>query len=142
MKWRKKLVITFLVVLVGIQFVPVSRSNPPVTGEVDAPKEVLAVLKRACYDCHSNETKWPWYGYVAPISLLMQYDIAEGREHLNFSQWDKLSPTKRAKKIGEVWDEVGDGEMPLWYYLPTHPEAKLSDADKNLLKTWSQNSGS
>ncbi len=136
MSWSKKIALVLLVAFLALQLVPVDRANPLVTGEVDAPPEVLAILERACYDCHSNRVRWPWYGYVAPISLFMQHDVEEGREHVNFSEWDKLSPVKRAKAIEEVWEEVEEGEMPLWFYLPMHPEAKLTATDLAALKTW------
>jgi hypothetical protein len=70
------------------QLVPLDRSNPPVSAEVPATPEVRAILKRSCYDCHSNETRWPWYAYAAPMSWLLVYDVHEAREHMNFSTWD------------------------------------------------------
>lgn len=123
---------------VGIQFVPVDRSNPPVEQEVPASAEVRAILRRACYDCHSNETVWPWYSRVAPVSWLVAYDVSEGRRELNFSMWNRLKPEKQTKMLGEAWEEVEKGEMPLWFYLPTHPEARLSNADRAALRAWTQ----
>jgi hypothetical protein len=122
--------------LLGIQAVPVERTNPPVETEVPAPQEVLSVLRRACYDCHSNETTWPWYTRVAPISWLVAHDVEEGREHLNFSTWNRLDAEHRAEAREEVWEEVEEGEMPLWFYIPLHPEARLSEADKVALRAW------
>jgi hypothetical protein len=118
------------------------RTNPPVESAMPAPPEVQAILDRACMDCHSHQTRWPWYAYVAPVSWLVSYDTQEAREHLNFSKWGAYSARKQAKKIGEMWEEVEDGEMPLLPYLLLHSEAKLSDADKSTLRAWSQaNSG-
>ena len=101
-------------------------TNPAVAAEPawDTP-ETRALAKRACFDCHSNETVWPWYAHVAPVSWLVQHDVDEGREHLNFSEWDREQ--EEAEEAAEV---VEDGEMPLWVYLPTHPDARLSDAEK------------
>lgn len=126
------------VVFVVIQFVPVEgRTNPPVQSDIGAPPEVDAILRRSCYDCHSHETRWPWYNRVAPASWLIAHDVKEAREHLNFSAWDRYSSEEKAHLIEEMWEEVEEGEMPLWFYVPLHPEAKLSDEDKATLEAWS-----
>jgi hypothetical protein len=117
--------------LVLIQLVPYGRNhtNPPVRIEPawDKP-ETRALARRACFDCHSNETRYPWYSNIAPVSWLTERDTLEGRSKLNFSEWDH--PQKDAKEAPE---EVEKGEMPLWFYVPLHPEAKLTDAEKALL---------
>jgi len=128
-------------VIVAIQIVPVDRSNPPVEGVVAAPPEVYSILKRSCFDCHSNETKWPWYSYVAPVSWLVAHDVHEARGHVNFSEWNRLSPEKQADHIDECWEMVAKGKMPLSYYLPMHSDARLSDADKALIYDWAKASG-
>lgn len=122
--------------LIGIQLVPVDLSNPPVEAEIDAPEEVLRILERSCYDCHSNETSWPWYSRIAPVSWLVAHDVREGREHLNFSQWRRLGPEERAKLRDEIREVVEEGEMPLWFYLPLHPEARLRPEDRVILERW------
>ena len=129
--------LVFLFVLVAIQLVPIARDNPLVTGELRgvAPK-VARDLRRSCYDCHSNETRWPWYSRVAPISWLVAYDVHEGRRHLNFSEWAAYTPQQRAKKRAGISDLVQQREMPMWYYLPAHSEAKLSDDDVQEIVTW------
>lgn len=129
---------TLLIAFVAIQFVPVDRSNPLVTMEVPAPPEVLAVLRRSCYDCHSNTVRWPWYSHVAPISWLIAKDVREGRRHLNFSIWDQYSAKKQAHKIEEVHDEVASGAMPLPIYLNMHAEARLTSQDIELLRAWAE----
>lgn len=123
---------------IAIQFVPVEISNPPVTGDIPTSPEVKVILRKSCYDCHSNETVWPWYSYVAPVSWLVAGDVREGRKHLNFSTWDRYDAGKQAHKIHEVWEEVDEGEMPLWFYTPLHPEANLSAEDLATLKAWVQ----
>lgn len=128
--------VTLVGLLVLIQFVPVDRTNPPVEGEVPAPPEVRQVLQRACYDCHSNETNWPWYSRVAPVSWLVVRDVRQGREHLNFSTWNRLSTREQVAALRESWEEVDEGEMPLWFYLPPHPEARLSARDRESLRNW------
>ncbi len=87
----KKALIILIVILVAIQFIPVDKTNPPVTAELDAAMEIISVFKRSCYDCHSNETVWPWYSSIAPVSWLVTADVKEARKHLNFSEWGNLS---------------------------------------------------
>ncbi len=130
---------TLLVVLgiaVLIQLVPVTRSSPPVEGEVETPPGVHAVLKRACYDCHSHETAWPWYSGVAPVSWLVARDVRKGRRELDFSAWDRIAAGKKTKKIAKIWNEVAEGAMPPWYYLLMHREARLSAADRATIRDW------
>jgi hypothetical protein len=126
---------------VAIQLVPVDRSNPPVEQDVAAPPEVEAVLRRACYDCHSNETTWPWYSYVAPVSWLIARDVHKGREELNFSTFNRLSTRQQVEAMHEAWEEVEEGEMPPWFYLPPHPEARLTQADLAVLRAWALAAG-
>lgn len=130
-----------IVVFVGIQLVPVERTNPPVETEVSAPEDVHAVLQRACYDCHSNETQWPWYSRLAPASWLLARDVTKARGELNFSAWNRLGTEEQAEAPHEVWEEVAEGEMPPWFYLPLHPEARLSEQDRAVLRGWSGSAG-
>ena len=125
-----------VLVFVAIQLAPVERSNPPVVADFDGPPEVKTVLKESCYDCHSHEVRWPWYGRVAPASWLVAHDVEEAREHLNFSAWGTYDAKKRAKMIEDVWEEVEDGEMPLGKYLLLHSDARLTDQDRAILKRW------
>jgi hypothetical protein len=133
---KTKILVAFACALLLIQFVPVNRENPPVESEVPAPPQVRQILERSCYDCHSHQTRWPWYGYVAPLSWLVAHDVSEAREHLNFSTWDRYDAKKRRKNLEELWEEVEEGEMPLWYYLPLHPEARLGEAELAQLRSW------
>jgi len=130
------LLILAAIVLVAGQAIRPDRTNPPVTGDIDAPPEIAGPLKVACYNCHSNETVWPWYSQVAPASWLLASDVNEGREELNFSEWNLLPAGKQAKKFKKAAEEIEEGEMPPWYYLPAHPEARLPDADKAALVAW------
>jgi hypothetical protein len=121
-----------------MQFVPIDRTNPPAGVRQTAPPQVQAILERSCYDCHSNQTVWPWYSHVAPASWLIARDVHEGREHLNFTAWNRMNP----EHLGHVWDEMREqitsGDMPLNYYLPLHPKARLSDEDKALIVAWTR----
>jgi hypothetical protein len=125
-------------ILVGIQVVPVDRRNPAVESEVPASPEVRTILHRACYDCHSNETVWPWYSRIAPLSWLIAHDVHEGRDNLNLSTWNRLGAEQRVKARQKAWKEVVDGEMPPWRYVSAHPQAGLSSQDKTLLHEWLQ----
>lgn len=131
-----------VVVLGGMQLVPAERENPPVSKAFTAPAEVMSILQKACYDCHSNETKWPWYSYVAPMSWLVSDHVREGREEMNFSQWDQASAEMRAEVAEEVYEEVAEGEMAPWYYRLSHANARLTDAERETLQSWAGVSGS
>ncbi|GMU59903.1 MAG: hypothetical protein AMXMBFR34_16660 [Myxococcaceae bacterium] len=136
MKLRTKIALGVAFVLVALQVVPVARANPPVTGEIQAPDEVKGVLKRACWDCHSNETVWPWYARVAPVSFVVAHHVKDGRRHLNFSEWAGYSAERKAKKLEECGKEVSEGKMPMTSYVLLHPEAQLTDAEKKSLAAW------
>jgi len=134
----KRIVIAAVGLLIAIQFVPVDRTNPAVTGDIAAPPEVEQVLKISCYDCHSHETRWPAYSFVAPVSWLIAHDVEEGREHLNFSQWQTLNASAQQHMKVEIWEEVEQGEMPLGIYVFVHSNAKLNPDQKQILQAWSQ----
>jgi len=137
-KLLRVLGLLLLAAFVGIQFKPVERSNPPVEQDVGAPPEVAAILRRACYDCHSHETVWPWYAHVAPASWLLERDVREGRRHLDFSAWNRYEGRRLARKLDELVEQTSEGEMPPWFYLPLHPSAKLSQADLAVLADWAK----
>lgn len=140
-KWARVFKWGFGVLLIAgaaIQFVPLDKTNPPITSDIPTSPEVKSILRKSCYDCHSNETIWPWYSNVAPVSWLVASDVHEGRRELNFSTWDRYDAGKQAHKIHEIWEEVETDEMPLWFYKPLHPEAELSAEDMATLKAWVQ----
>ena len=122
-----------------IQLVPLPGrgNNPPVVSEPawDSP-QTRALAKRACFDCHSNETVWPWYSYVAPVSWLIYNDVMQGRARMNFTDWNRgYQPS-----IGEIIGELEEGGMPPATYLPLHPQAQLTAAEKQQLITGLTNS--
>jgi mono/diheme cytochrome c family protein len=128
----KKLILTLIIMLAVIQFVPYGKEhiNPKVLAEPkwDSPK-TKELFMRACGDCHSNETKWPEYSTIAPISWIITNHVEEGRRHFNVSMWGKQEENEGKKAV----EEVEEGEMPLKSYLLAHPEAKLSDSEKKEL---------
>jgi len=120
-----------IVVGIAIQFIPYGHdhTNPPVAAEPnwDSPQtRDLAV--RACYDCHSNQTTWPWYSNVAPMSWLIQHDVVEGRSKLNFTDWNAVQPA-----ADNAAGKVQRGEMPQSYYVMLHPSANLTADEKAVL---------
>lgn len=131
-----KLLIGGLAIIAGgfllIQLIPYGRdhTNPPVLSEPNwnSPQS-RELAQRACFDCHSNETVWPWYSNIAPVSWLVQRDVVEGREKLNFSTWAQGG----GEKADEMVEVIAEGEMPLPIYLLTHAEARLTAAEKQAL---------
>jgi cytochrome c551/c552 len=124
------------IALLLAQIIPITRTNPPISADIAAPSDVAVLLRRACYDCHSNETVWPWYSRIAPISWLVAHDVHEGRDDLNFSAWATYGVATRGKKLTKTQEEVADGEMPPWYYVLMHPAARLGTADNDRLRAW------
>lgn len=139
MKKKRSIFLISLLVLVGIQFIPVNYSNPavdPSKNFVDiyhAPSSVKQTLQNACYDCHSNETKYPWYSYVAPVSWMLKNHIDEGREHLNFSEFGNYKPDNIPHILDECTELVKKRDMPLRAYVLMHRNAKLSDEQEKEL---------
>jgi len=137
----RKLKITLWVLLglfLLLQLVPAGRTNPPVSGDLEAAPEVKAAFVRCCYDCHSNQTRWPWYAYVNPVAFLLVRDTDQGRRKLNFSSWSTYSPHKRSTKADEALDEIHDGNMPPSSYLWMHQGARLTPQELQALQRWSE----
>jgi hypothetical protein len=141
---KKKLKRIFATLVVGfalLQFTNPPRTNPPVAPGHDLlaanpPPQIAALLHDACYDCHSCETKWPWYSRVAPVSWLVAGDVTRGRERLNFSDWPRALPERAAKRLERISEEVDDQEMPPAKYTLLHPEARLTAGQREQLIHW------
>jgi hypothetical protein len=133
--------VAVVVIFAGLQFFGPAKTNPPITpqatlhAKVPIPVDVHRTLSRACWNCHSRETQWPWYSYAAPLSWLVVKDVNEAREHLDFTNWD-YSPEEGADLMDEVCTQVKKGKMPLKEYLWLHGDAKLSDADIKRICDW------
>ncbi|WP_187647557.1 heme-binding domain-containing protein [Nitrosophilus labii] len=120
------------------QFIPsYKKVNPPVdkSKEIKVPAKVMEIFKRSCYDCHSNETHWPWYADVAPMKWVVRRDVVQGRKALNFSIWQDYDEEKREKLKKSIYRSVNLA-MPLPQYLWLHPDAKLSQEDKKIVRDW------
>lgn len=145
MKIFSKTVYWFLIVIALIQFIPVDRVNKPVDKKVDfvhvfqTPKNVTAILQKACYDCHSNETVYPDYAYFAPISWSIKNHINEGREHLNFSEWGTFNKDLKKSMLQNAARSMKDYSMPFPAYIAQHPKANLTKAERILLVDYFEN---
>ncbi|MCK9408017.1 MAG: heme-binding domain-containing protein [Bacteriovoracaceae bacterium] len=143
----KYFLIVCAIMLVMMQFIQPNRDNPPVdasmtlTTQLKVPSEVAALLERGCRDCHSNQTVWPFYSYIAPASWLVSYDVMEGRKHFNMSEWGKYKEGKKIQKLSGIFQAVSERSMPLPKYIPLHPEANFTDAERSVLSLWAQQEG-
>jgi len=136
---KKFFKITFIVLVAGfvlIQFKQPDRTNPPEIADSTIPDEVKVILKAKCYDCHSNESEWPWYSYVAPVSWWVADHVHEGRREVNYSKWDTYDEDRKEDKIEETFDEMLDRFMPLKSYLITHPDAEVTEDDVDVIDMW------
>jgi hypothetical protein len=134
---RSKTVIAIIVVVgVGLQFTTPEIKHPPVTGTLSAPEEVTQIYKRACYDCHSNETKIRWYDKIAPASWFVAGDVKEARARFNFSEWDKLSAADQQSILWETVNQLIARKMPLQSYAMLHRGARISASDIEVLKRY------
>lgn len=134
----KKFLIWTVVIFGLMQLIPIDRTNKPVDKKqnfvdvLQPPKEIQSILKNGCYDCHSNEVYYPKYAYIAPISWSIKHHINEGREKANFSEWLSYNQEQKDHIIDDVVESVESKEMPLKGYIPMHPKANLTDAQRKL----------
>ncbi len=143
MKPRTKwLLLILLVLAAGIQFARPARTNPPedfsktIFADTAVWQDAPKTIERACTDCHSSRTRWPWYSNVAPVSWLVADDVAEGREHFDISNWMTYSASRKAAVLEDVTKLVRAHSMPLPIYIPLHPEAKLTDQEREEIGAW------
>jgi hypothetical protein len=140
----RKILLFLLVVLIIIQFIRPARNHSDSQSPNDialhftVPDSVQNILKKSCYDCHSNNTVYPWYSNIQPVAWWLQDHINEGKREINFSEFASYAVKKQSKKINTVAGEVRDGGMPLNSYLWIHTDSKLNDAEKATLANWSE----
>jgi hypothetical protein len=139
-KW---ILAALLIVFTLLQLTNLGRTNPAVTAGHDffsgtnpPPPEIAAMLRNACYDCHSYETRWPWYGHVAPVSWWLNSHVTDARAELNFSEWPHQDPQKAARKLNHIGDSIRDGDMPLPSYTKIHQAARLTIPQRDALSAW------
>jgi hypothetical protein len=141
---KKTLAVLAIVVgaALAMQLIRPERSNPgfderkSFDAAAGADGEVLSLIRSACYDCHSHETRWPWYSHVAPVMWLVAIDVKRGRSELNFSEWGTLSADRRDILLYDIREEISSGDMPPGTYVLLHAEAKLTEADKETVLDW------
>ena len=153
-KWIKRVVLSLLAIFCAMQLIPMNYADPAVdpAKKLQPPPEVEAILRAACYDCHSNETRWPWYAKVAPVSWWIANHVQDGRRKLNLSEWADVTPRPsrlaepgaaaptraqfQRKLLGDMESEMLEGKMPLSSYLPMHPDARLTPAQYKIVADW------
>lgn len=139
-----KIFFALLIVLVFLQFIrptkniSESRSANDIRNYYTVPADVENILKTSCFDCHSNNTVYPWYNNIQPIGLWMQNHVNDGKEEINFSEFSSYSPKRMNRKYKEIIDEVNEEEMPLFSYTLIHGYAKLNQQQKEILVTWAE----
>jgi hypothetical protein len=142
MKTVKKVALGLLVIFIAMQFYRPEKNQAQgdhtaqFLTETNPSKDVKIILQQACYDCHSNNTKYPWYDNIAPISYWLSDHVKDGKKHLNFSDWENYSVKKKNHKLEEVMQMIEDGEMPLNEYTWSHEEANLTKAQRNDIIEW------
>lgn len=142
MKVVKIIAMVLLVVFVGMQFMPTQRNQSEIVPKSDfllvnkAPKNMGSLLQTSCYDCHSNNTDYPWYNTVQPLAWFLEDHVKNGKSELNFSLWDALSDRRKSSKLRSIIKQIKSGKMPLDSYLWVHKDAKFSDEDKTTIIQW------
>lgn len=142
MKIVKIIAIVLLVVFVGIQFIPSSRNQSDSVPETDfmlvndVPENIQNKLQVSCYDCHSNNTQYPWYNKVQPVAWFLEDHIKEGKAELNFNEWDSLSTRRKTSKLRSIIKQIENGEMPLDSYTFIHRDARFSEAEAEEIINW------
>lgn len=141
-KWLKWSAALLAVGFGGLQLTNPRHENPPVLPGHDLmasnppPPAIASMLKISCYDCHSYETKWPWYGYVAPVSWYLVRDVTAARAAMNFSDWPHDDQARVRKRWRHIADDLDSQDMPLPQYTRMHPEARLTDAQRAEFIKW------
>lgn len=139
MRFLKIIALVLLVVFVGIQFIPTERNQSDVVQKSDfllvnnSPENIGSLLQVSCYDCHSNNTRYPWYNKVQPIAYFLERHIKEGKAELNFSEWEAYSNRKKNSKLRSIISQIQDDEMPLYSYTLIHRDAVYSDSEKEMV---------
>ena len=139
---KRNILIALVIILIIMQFFSIDKTNPSIDQAKDfltvenTPTEVAQLFKIACYDCHSNETKYPWYTSVAPISWFIKGHIDNGREVLNFSTWSDYNAKQKSHKMEEIIEVVDGKEMPMLTYWMIHWDAKISEEQRKQITDW------
>ncbi len=139
MKIVKIITLVLLVVFVGIQFVPTKLNQSNIVPKTDfllvsnSPQDISILLQESCYDCHSNNTKYPWYNKIQPAAWFLENHITEGKDELNFNEWDEYSNRRKNSKLKSIINQIKDDEMPIFSYTLIHRDAQLSKSNKTMV---------
>jgi len=142
--WLKRIALALGILLVAGQLVPLRRSDPPVqTSQTlfaveKVPPGVQSVLQRSCQNCHSNQTVWPWYSYLAPVSWIVASDVHDARKAMNFSQWGSYSAKRKSERLEEICEQITNGDMPDPKYLLVHRSARITPQERDAVCKWTQ----
>ena len=145
MSRKKKILLALLIVFIAIQFIQPAHNTSgqvlpiDITKTVSVPDKVLDIFKNSCYDCHSNNTRYPWYVYIQPMGWMMARHIKNGKKNLNFSEFGSYSLRKQVNKLRAIETSIKEESMPLSSYTIIHTDAKLSEEDRKLITDWISN---
>lgn len=144
MSRNQKIALTVVALLLIIQFIPMTKvyeevNEDDLTNVVQVSDEVGEILKKACYDCHSNQSVYPWYTNIQPLGFWINGHIKNGKKHLNFSEWGKYDADKQAHKLEEICEEIEEGHMPLKSYTWMHEGTRLNSEQVQLICDWTKN---
>lgn len=145
MKIGRIIALVFLLVFIGIQFIPTTYNQSDLVPETDfmlvnnVPESIKKKLQVSCYDCHSNNTEYPWYNKIQPVTWILEDHINKGKAELNFNKWDSLSNRRKASKLRSIVKQIESGEMPLDSYTLIHEDAKYSEAEAQEMINWITN---
>lgn len=145
MKIFKIILLILLIVFVGIQFIPTKRNLSEIVPNTDfmivnnVPNSIKNTLQTSCYDCHSNNTYYPWYNKVQPVAWILESHIEEGKAELNFSEWDSYSNRRKISKLKSIVSQIKENKMPLSSYTMIHKDALLDDIQKKEIIDWINN---
>jgi|KBSMisStandDraft_5_1062788.scaffolds.fasta_scaffold647880_2 cytochrome c551/c552 len=141
---RRRILLIIIIILIAIQFIRPAKnqSNDVLTSDIShvytVPQNVSVILKKACNDCHTNNTVYPWYAQIQPVGWWLNHHIEEGKDELNFNEFGAYAVPRQYHKLEEVVEQVKEGEMPIWSYTLIHTNAKLTDEEKQTLINWAQ----
>lgn len=142
MRRAKKILLTLLIVFITIQFIQPAHNKSEQVLSTDfaktysVPDSIQLILKKACYDCHSNSSSYPWYSNIQPVAWMMARHISKGKENLNFSDFGSYSGRRQISKLKDIANQIKDDEMPIASYKLMHPDARLSQAEKKMIIDW------
>ena len=145
MRIVKLIALVLLVAFVGIQFVPTKQNQSEIVPKTDfllvnnSPKNISTLLQTSCYDCHSNNTNHPWYNKIQPVTWFIEHHITDGKDELNFNEWENYSNRRRNSKLKSIINQIKDDEMPLWSYALIHRDVVLSKSEKELVIGYMKN---